>query len=386
MDRSASSPLPGRQLLVTREFAQALDGKKPHPYLRTEQDPVQQFIAHVAGDENASHTSAGIYAQRMLPFWRELSIAGLRREGRGADEVFALLFESAFEFAMLDISWSAEALALSDHQATADALDYLAHTIANNPISHDLLVRAMQVINAPSRERTSAWNDARGVVEISEVWFWAALTLAAEVSTAHPLARLRERVKAAASGHWEDRRLHTELIRRAPREAATTPNAELMAHPLLRMARLKYRPGGAEERAVLRFLTERAIEQGFESETDIFISLLILAQWVRDARRWAEETLVDEADMWTEIQEEPRGALRSTYALFHRLFGVLPAATDDIDCTAALVAWANSQRGFEVSSYRAEAMEFIINVVDAALWLGWMFPRNPPARNPLDAE
>jgi hypothetical protein len=60
-----------------------------------------------------------------------------------------------------------------------------------------------------------------------------------------------------------------------------------MAHPILRIARLKYHEGSVEQKQVLRFLNARCIKEGFESEEDYFGSDLTLAQWTRDARQWA---------------------------------------------------------------------------------------------------
>ena len=60
-----------------------------------------------------------------------------------------------------------------------------------------------------------------------------------------------------------------------------------MAHPILRIARLKYCEGSVEQTQVLRFLNAQCIRQGFESEEDYFGSDLTLAQWTRDARQWA---------------------------------------------------------------------------------------------------
>jgi len=34
--------------------------------------------------------------------------------------------------------------------------------------------------------------------------------------------------------------------------------------------------------------------------------------------------------------------------------------------------WANERRGFEYSQYRAQRWEFVVEIADAALWLGWL--------------
>jgi hypothetical protein len=36
--------------------------------------------------------------------------------------------------------------------------------------------------------------------------------------------------------------------------------------------------------------------------------------------------------------------------------------------------WANDRRGFQYSQYRAQLWEFVVEIVDAALCLGWLFP------------
>jgi hypothetical protein len=36
--------------------------------------------------------------------------------------------------------------------------------------------------------------------------------------------------------------------------------------------------------------------------------------------------------------------------------------------------WAKRRRGFEFSQYRAQLWEFVVEIADAALWLGWLFP------------
>jgi hypothetical protein len=36
--------------------------------------------------------------------------------------------------------------------------------------------------------------------------------------------------------------------------------------------------------------------------------------------------------------------------------------------------WRNQQRGFQSSQYRAQLWEFVVEIADAGLWLGWLFP------------
>jgi hypothetical protein len=64
---------------------------------------------------------------------------------------------------------------------------------------------------------------------------------------------------------------------------------------------------------------------------------------------------------------------------YHEHLGSDPAHFDSLDATAALMKWANQRRGFQYSQYRAQLWEFNVEIADAALWLGWLFPNS--ARN-----
>jgi len=91
--------------------------------------------------------------------------------------------------------------------------------------------------------------------------------------------------------------------------------------------------------------------------------------------RGATSTLRSEPDVWTSIQSETgKDAIDGVRRFFTRRLGHDPARIDDIDVTAALMEWAKRMRGFDVSKYPAQALEFIVHVVDAALWLGWTYP------------
>jgi hypothetical protein len=122
-----------------------------------------------------------------------------------------------------------------------------------------------------------------------------------------------------------------------------------------------------------RFLNYRCIIEGFQSEEDYFGSDIGLGQWLRDARRWATGLLGEEPEKcgaMFEASAEP--ALEAVRELFRTEVGPQPEEVDDLDATAQLVRWAKRRRGFEYSSYRAQLWEFVVEIVDAALWLGWL--------------
>ena len=85
--------------LITREFADTIAGKTPLPYFRLH-DPVQKaLVEYAASGEIQKQTGMGEYCERMIHFWREVSLTGMPRAGRAMDECYALLFESAFSLA-----------------------------------------------------------------------------------------------------------------------------------------------------------------------------------------------------------------------------------------------------------------------------------------------
>jgi hypothetical protein len=60
---------------------------------------------------------------------------------------------------------------------------------------------------------------------------------------------------------------------------------------------------------------------------------------------------------------------------YQELDSTSPEQLDALDVTAALMRWAKRRRGFESSQYRAQLWEFVVEIADAALWLGWLFPQ-----------
>lgn len=67
--------------------------------------------------------------------------------------------------------------------------------------------------------------------------------------------------------------------------------------------------------------------------------------------------------------------------IFRREIGPQPQKVDDLDATVALVCWAKRRRGFEYSTNRAQLWEFVVEIVDAALWLGWLLPNPKPRKS-----
>ena len=364
---------------ITKEFADTLAGKTPAPYLRVH-DPVQQALAAVAQyDRRTQQGRTGLrpYLDRMIHFWREASLAALPCAGQAMDECYALLFESAFSLAQSEAVWAVDCLATQPPEGVhVDALRHLAHQVTAPTISHSDLVSAFAHLYAPHREQTAEWQNPVNVALAGELWFWAAIYLATGTDETDGYLSFHRAIAQSAATEWGDgKRLHIRLIREAPQNAQVTPRIELMAHPILRIARLKYRDGSVEQRQVLRFLNAQCIRQGLESEEDYFGSDLTLARWGRDARQWATNMLEAEPEVCEELfHEVGEEAVRRTRMFYHEHLGSDPAHIDSLDATAALMKWANQRRGFQYSQYRAQLWEFVMEIADAALWLGWIFP------------
>lgn len=374
--------------LMTREFAEVLVGKTPHPYLRVH-DPAQQALVALAQWDCNQGGRAGVrpYLERMIHFWREISVAGVPCGGRAMDECYALLFECAFELAQSEGEWATNALATqSGADVHVNALRHFASEMRNANLSHTDLAAAFTQLYAPRREQADKWNNPVNVALAGELWFWSAVRLAVGTDESDKLWPFRCAISKSAAANWSDAdRLHIRLIRKAPRRAASASIRELMAHPLLRIARLKYREGSTEQTEVLRFLNGRCIQAGFESEEDYFGSDLILAQWARDARHWAtDQSRCERGAYQTLIDEAGEDSVVRTQQFFHRHLGQNPEQLDALDSTAALMRWAKNLRGFEFSEYRAQLWEFAVEIVDASLWLGWLFPAGD--RPPIERE
>lgn len=365
--------------LITKEFADTLAGKTPAPYLRVH-DPAQQALAALAQyDCSAREKRAGLrpYLDRMIHFWREISLAGVPCAGRAMDECYALLFESTFSLAQSESVWAVDCLATQHPEDVhVNALRHFAYQVKAGSIDHSDLVSAFTHLYAPRREQSAEWQNPVNVVLAGELWFWAAMYLAAGTHEIDGYLSFHEAIAKSAATDWADgERLHIRLIREAPFRAERTPRAELMAHPILRLAGLKYGEGSVEQELVLRFLNAQCIKQGFESEEDYFTSDLTLALWARDGRDWAKATLETEPEICEELfHEAGEAALDRTRMFYHDQLGSNPAHLDSLDAAAALMKWAKRRRGFEFSQYRAQLWEFVVEVADAALWLGLLFP------------
>jgi len=367
---------------ITKEFADTLSGKTPAPYLRVH-DPAQQALVALAQyDSSTQERRTGLrpYLDRMIHFWREVSLAAFPCAGKAMDECYALLFESTFSLAQSEPAWAVDCLATqSPTDVHVDALRNLAHQVKAATIAHSDLVDAFTHLYAPRREQDATWQNPVNVALAGELWFWAAIYLTVETHETDGYLSFHEAIAKSAATDWADGgRLHIHLIREAPERALRTPRAELMAHPILRIARLKYDEDSIEQSQVLRFLNAQCIKQEFESEEDYFGSDLTLAQWVRDARHWAANMLNVEPEVCEELfREAGEKALDRTRSFYHQHLGSDPVHVDSLDATAALMKWANHRRGFQYSQYRAQLWEFVVEIVDAALWLGWLFPGRP---------
>src|SRR5947199_9811434 len=153
MRNNQTSSIAEERQFITKELADTLAGKSPSPYLRLH-DPVQKaLIDYAANGEIQNQTGMPEYLDRMIHFWREVSLAGMKRAGRAMDECYALLFESTFDLAEAEPNWALELLA--DKPATelpTGALSKLATHTPQGSIAHADLVHAFAEIYAPRRE------------------------------------------------------------------------------------------------------------------------------------------------------------------------------------------------------------------------------------------
>lgn len=159
-----------------------------------------------------------------------------------------------------------------------------------------------------------------------------------------------------------------------------TRRDDVMAHPLLRIARLKYSEGTIEQKLILRFLNARVIPEVMTHQQHHVQADSTMMTWVKDARRWAEGMLQTELQVISAmLEEEGEEPVEGARQVFRRLLGAQPGQSNDLEVTDALMAWAK-RRGFDGEKNPAHLWELVVEVVDAALWLGWLFPRSDDSR------
>ena len=364
-------------MFITREFAEAMEDDSHLPYLRLH-DPVQRFLVDYTASEKGQGKSWRTYYEATLHFWREVSVMGLPRGGRGADEVYALLFESVFTLALTQPDWAEECLeSLESEERSRGALKYLAHHANQHTRDHEGMVLNFQSIGAVDREGNEKWEDPKMVARYGAVWFGVALICACRVDDNHPEAWFRRGMVQLSEIGWDDDRIHMKIIREAGLRSPVTSRGRLHEHPLIRLARRNYRDGSTEQCAVLEFLNQQCILAGFESEEDFETSDLELARWIRDARTWAAKMRKQSPERFAQlIEESGPDEVARIRSLYDEDIVRDIARLDAIDTARALIKWGHSERGHDRSRTRGEVWDFMLKMVDAAVWISWVFP-NP---------
>ena len=215
----AKGPPENARQFITREFADTIAGKTPSPYLRVH-DPAQRKLAEFSAGADGQAPPWQTYFEGTIHFWREVSLAALPRGGRGADECYALLFESVFDLAQARPEWAADSLAnLQASNGAWSALSQLAHQAVGHALSHAGLIGSFAAIHAVLREQDASWSDDFFVIHNGETWFWAAILCATQVDENHRLWWFSRGLSESSADRWNDRRHHTRLIREAPLRA-----------------------------------------------------------------------------------------------------------------------------------------------------------------------
>ena len=191
---------------ITKEFAAAIAGTVPSPYLRL-YDGVQRGLFNLAESQRGKSLKESAYLDRMIHFWREVSLAGLPRSGRGLDECYAVLFESAFDLAESEPEWALNCLAeQSVSERPFTPLGELARQVTHygNEITHINIATSFTVLYAPWREREEKWSTELTVAFLGDIWFWAAILCAAGNDENHSLWRFRCALSDASVNDWRD--------------------------------------------------------------------------------------------------------------------------------------------------------------------------------------
>lgn len=365
---------PHRQF-VTREFADLVSGKNPRAYFRTH-DTVQEFFIELVEERAGWKPPWHLFADRFIHFFREISLFEIPRVGRDIDESCALALEAGFDLGRCDQQWR-EAFLAEGQIGSGDfrLLELLGAHWCGYEVSHRGIREAITDIHAPKRERGEITQKVGTFFSAVEAWFraGAAASCTQDVEDIRPIS---DALAGLSTRDWEDKRLHTQIVRRAPRLSQLTPRIELLAHPLFRLFSLKHTGFPLETAVAAEFLNLQCIASGWETENDYFTSDLELASWVRDARAWARCFRRERPKELRRVFREVGSATLERYrSLFSEVIGPAAHEVDDITATRRLIAWNQAIRGTKYSRSRGEFWEAITHCVDAALWLGWLLDR-----------
>ena len=118
----------------------------------------------------------------MIHFWREVSLAGMPAPEKRWTNAMRCYSNPTFSLAQSETDWALELFSDSTSRRRAhQCLAALRLQVKAATIAHSDLVRAFTHLYAPCREQDATWQNPVNVALAGELWFWAAIYLAAGI-------------------------------------------------------------------------------------------------------------------------------------------------------------------------------------------------------------
>ena len=369
----APAPLPERRQFKTRE--QELFETDRAAWIQEQFEwPILGAVYREAQSAARQTPARKVFFDHYLPFFREAELMGLPVEGEFLTDWFALAFESAYDLARQNPE-QAKAW-LDDFSSDRGLAERNLRTFKSqsrrpDQDAHDFIKRAVQCGHFRGQPVQENKATLSSLISGVEAFFWTGLLAATEARHDPEALDLVEWFDEASGVKWNDVRLHTQLIRKAPR-CGRQGSSEFLKHPLLRIAEEKYKNSPHEGAAIGGLLEQLCLRDEIQSEKQIIWRDLHLAQWVRNAAQGGAWFLREHPATVQHIFATT-GALTGDglSRFYRRVLNGVDDINDFVEITLAFIAWQSRKRGEAITRYHGERLETVVECVDAAAWLPW---------------
>jgi hypothetical protein len=157
----------------------------------------------------------------------------------------------------------------------------------------------------------------------------------------------------------------------APLDAVGRPVAELLEHPLIRLAREKYPAEPLQCDAVLAFLRGRLSELGVTSENECPASELDLLDWIAAAMEYGRRLQVEQPDVVERILEEAPGESVGNCTRLVRRVVREAGGTEPLQLLGPLKAWQKRVYEWCEPGFYGQELAQIVYFADFAIWIPW---------------
>jgi hypothetical protein len=157
----------------------------------------------------------------------------------------------------------------------------------------------------------------------------------------------------------------------APLKAVGKPVAELLEHPLLRLARELYPAQPTECETVLGFLRGRLRALGVKNENECPASELDLLDWIAAAMDYGRRVKADRFEVVQRIFKEcGERRLKNSLGIVRQVVAEA-GGTEPVPLLGRLKVWQESVYGGSEPGFYGEELARVAYLADFAVWIPW---------------